>query len=274
MAIFYCMPKDASGESSSGADRVGGMSWYSELRQKMADKEVRWLLERDAPLWIYRIYGKYAATPLVDALDDSVYRVRGPPAGVLVKIGGDAVPALVHALKNKNIEVRQTAAWVLERIAENNPGSDKVIAAVPALIEALGDEDSEVRSSATQALVRIEIPAMPAVIEALKNDKGEAYAALVLERIAEKAEIDLRAVGKALKEVVDSVKEEGNSAATRHAKSRALFRYMNICKAARSHSAKKHALAGDGVILEGERPKPPSGRDGTYRAACGARAVL
>jgi len=84
----------------------------------------------------------------------------------LTRIGHRAVPALIKALKNKDVWVRISAPVALAKIGAK---------AVPALIETLKDESSHVRTDAAFALGEIgpkAQKAIPALAEALK-DKSE-----------------------------------------------------------------------------------------------------
>lgn len=67
----------------------------------------------------------------------------------LARIGRDAVPALVEALGDRNVQVRRQAALALGRIG---PDAEQ---AVPALSAALGDGDEQVRRNAARALGQI-----------------------------------------------------------------------------------------------------------------------
>lgn len=80
----------------------------------------------------------------------------------------DAIPALINALKDPDVDVRQWAAVALEWIGEDAKE------AVPGLIEILKDEDGYVREWAAKALARMgpaAEEAMPALTEALIDDE-------------------------------------------------------------------------------------------------------
>ena len=81
--------------------------------------------------------------------------------------GRAAVPGLIEALKNKNSEVRKSAAHALQYIGAEAKD------AIPALAELLKDQDSSVRSSATYALESIGAETkdfIPPNIELLRNE--------------------------------------------------------------------------------------------------------
>ena len=104
-----------------------------------------------------------------------------------------AVPALIDALKDKDLGVRRNAAWALGRMKDPQ--------AVPALIKALKDESSYVRRAAAVALGEIKDPrAVPALIEALKGEN---------DFVRENAAWALQAIGQpAVPALIDALKDE------------------------------------------------------------------
>ena len=98
-------------------------------------------------------YKELAVRPLAIALKDKNEDVRESAAVALGRIGSaaeKAVPALIEALKDKDSWVRYYAAEVLGKIG---PGASE---AVPALTKALKDDDKKVRSAAKEALKQIQ----------------------------------------------------------------------------------------------------------------------
>jgi HEAT repeat protein len=129
---------------------------------------------------------------LVEALKDEEWGVRKGAAEALGKIGeansassevAEAVPALIEALKDENIGVRRDVVDALGRFKDAR--------AIPALIETLKDKNlavqeqvrnaltlgklntaielGKVRTNAAWALAYIGAPAVPALVEALKD---------------------------------------------------------------------------------------------------------
>ena len=86
---------------------------------------------------------------LVQALGDEDVFVRSPAARVLGEMGLEAVPPLIQALEDENVQVRGGAVWALRLMG---PEAKE---AVPALIQALGDEDVFVCRDAALALGEI-----------------------------------------------------------------------------------------------------------------------
>jgi hypothetical protein len=93
-------------------------------------------------------------------------------AASLARIGADAVPQLIAALKDHEPEVRAASAKALALMGP------KASSAVPALIDALNDSDENVRRTAARALGQIgpaAHDAIPALVELLKHpDSGPA----------------------------------------------------------------------------------------------------
>jgi HEAT repeat protein len=123
--------------------------------------------ELDATISELGKIGEPAIPALIEALRDRNLLVRRSAAGVLEeKIGPPAIPALAKALKNSDVRVRRGAAGVLETInnqfyLSKQPSEAKT--AVPQLIPLLKDSDANVRRSAVYALDRIGAEAKTAV---------------------------------------------------------------------------------------------------------------
>jgi hypothetical protein len=86
---------------------------------------------------------------LLGALADADGSVRQLAAATLVKVGPDAVPPLVEALKAKDRDTRANAAYVLGHLGE------LAREALPALAKTLKDEDKDVRRRAAYAIHNI-----------------------------------------------------------------------------------------------------------------------
>ena len=141
--------------------------------------------------------------------------------------GAPAVPALVRLLRNQNPHIRAHAAIALGRmrkaaipavlvlakmvtdpdasvrhaaldaLAEIEPGKKMV---VPLLLKALRDKDSTVVKRAVHALAERGKDIVPAMIEALKDDRTEFYALLVLHEIGPDAKDAVPAICNVLHE--------------------------------------------------------------------------
>lgn len=124
------------------------------------------------------------ATPaLVHALGDPNNDIRSAATGVLGRIGPTAVPALRAALTNADPRVRSGAATALGAIGSV---AEEVI---PALVQALQDEDGVVRIDViaaldkTRATSRVVVRALIRVLDQDKNDFVRLSAARVLNKI-------------------------------------------------------------------------------------------
>lgn len=103
---------------------------------------------------------------VVGTLNHKNERMRGYAINTLYHTkDASAVPALIGRMTDKNEDknLRRHAAEALGEIGDAS--------AVPALAEALKDKD--IRGSAIEALVKIGKPAVPALIEALKNENKD-----------------------------------------------------------------------------------------------------
>jgi HEAT repeat protein len=116
---------------------------------------------------------QFGVPALIHALKDADVDVRQQSAFSLGVIHGDlqaTVPALVEALRDTYADVRESAAKGLGLL-----GPDAQTA-VPALIEALKDRDEAVAAEAANALGNIGVQpqlAVPALTKALKNDRSD-----------------------------------------------------------------------------------------------------
>ncbi|MDP6380568.1 MAG: HEAT repeat domain-containing protein, partial [Phycisphaerae bacterium] len=129
-----------------------------------------------------------AIDTLVRALGDKMTRISAMSA--LGRIGQESVPALLSELKvSKKIETRRAIVDVLEGLDDPR--------AVPALVDALADE--KIRQSAALSLGRIGKVALPNVVAALKSKDGSTRigAAIALRDIASADAIN--AMAKAIK---------------------------------------------------------------------------
>jgi HEAT repeat protein len=137
---------------------------------------------------------KRAVQPLIEALGDKSEMVRNHAYSPLRKFGETAVPALIKALKHRNKYVRPRAASLLEDLKDPK--------AVASLTEMLDDDYDMARFAASRALVSIGEPAIPSLINALKDKNLGAEAAWVLEQIGSR---------KALDSLVDALGHESSS---------------------------------------------------------------
>ena len=135
--------------------------------------------------------GNKAVVPaLIDALKDRDVRVRKAAAEALANIGEEAssaVPALIDALKDRKSYFNWSATFALSKIGKK---------AVPALIASLKDPDALVRQVATFGLAGIEADigeeasgAIPTLIANLSDPNGQTAQGAVraLYKIGEKA---------------------------------------------------------------------------------------
>jgi len=94
-----------------------------------------------------QIGNQEAILTLLEALDDEDTEVCRIVAYELGQIGKSAIPALCEALKNKNPNIRASAARSLGRVG----GEDEI----PALLQALENQNHQIRASAAEALGEI-----------------------------------------------------------------------------------------------------------------------
>ena len=128
--------------------------------------------------------GAPAVPAMEKLLTSSDPHLRAHAAIALGGMGKAALPAaapLAKLVSDEDPDVRHAA---LDALAEIQPGPEMV---VPLLLEALADKDNAVVKRATHALAQRGAAIVPAMIEAMKDDRTEFYALLVLHEIGPEA---------------------------------------------------------------------------------------
>jgi vesicle coat complex subunit len=127
--------------------------------------------------------------------------------------GNEAVPALVHALKDPDVQMKRNAELVIFELAwgyDSKPMDMRK--AIPALIQATEDEDGTVRAWATSALEEIGPDAKAAVpaLTKIVDDRHEGcrnHACIALGDIGPAAKDVLPALRKALNDPSKDVRQ-------------------------------------------------------------------
>jgi hypothetical protein len=144
-------------------------------KKQSKDKEPAKLAE---PLPLDKLLAKNQVLipALIERLSDPDAQVRQTAAYVLANLGKDAMPSLVAALGNKDAEMRANAAYILGQLGKTAQD------ALPALIASMKDIIPEVRQRAAYSIQRIladspppqppgpQLPPMPPAQEK-QNDK-------------------------------------------------------------------------------------------------------
>jgi HEAT repeat protein len=144
--------------------------WLS--REKDTSSLLAALGNRDAPTRLQATEaliarGSSAVPGLINALKDPNVQARIAAATALGRIGPEAhgsIPGLIEALHDKHEYVRAESARALSRMGT------MAATAVQPLFETTVDEDISVRHNAAEALARIGPVAYPALIERLKHE--------------------------------------------------------------------------------------------------------
>ncbi len=103
----------------------------------------------------------------VEALNDKDMRVRKEARKAIVASGGDGLMVIIDELQEGPFLVR----WELAQIL----GELRLPAGIPVLIRALEDEEQDVRWVAAEALADMGRPALPALLEALRDRADSGY---------------------------------------------------------------------------------------------------
>jgi bilin biosynthesis protein len=118
-------------------------AFFLELLKTSAQKDLRRLAARRL---IQVVQSPQAVQGLIAAFNDSEAEVRNEAIEALVAIGRPAVPHLIEALDNSNVQIRRRAVLTLGKL------NTLAATAVPALQKKLQDEDPEVRALVAASL--------------------------------------------------------------------------------------------------------------------------
>jgi HEAT repeat protein len=180
----------------------------ASLIEKLKTNDER---ELDAAIEKLGKIGEPAIPALMKALQDKNLQVRRSAADVLIHIGRPAIPALAKALKNSDANVRRSAALALRRIGA------EAKTAVPLLVPLLKDSDAKVRSYASSALGRMGAEAktaLPDLVPLLKDSDANvrSSAASALESMGAEAKTAVPDLVPLLKDSDASVRDSAASA--------------------------------------------------------------
>jgi HEAT repeat protein len=109
-----------------------------------------------------KIHDPEAIPDLLECLRRDDGRLRRTAAKALSRIGTESIPGLITALEHRDQRVREVAAWALGEIQDPNT--------LPGLMTALRDIDVGVYRAAYDGLLKLDVAAVPDVIEALKDE--------------------------------------------------------------------------------------------------------
>ncbi len=144
----------------------------ADTDEVVARRRARLASARDMHRWGAGLTAAAPMAPIAPMPPSGAWAVVAPRAfGTTWRVSGRqgdttsiAVPALMAALKDSDVEVRRAAVQSLSNHEDRR--------AVPALIEALRDSDAEVRSGAAMALGQLEDPRAAVPVAALLKDSS------------------------------------------------------------------------------------------------------
>ncbi len=146
-----------------------------------------------------------AVKPIEDLLKDKSAKVRAHAAMALGSIGAaakDSVPALAELFKDSDDSVRRTAVRAIMAI---HPGPKVMI---PLCVKLVEDPDPAVRGRVLNAIAERGVEAVPALTEALKDDKAAFWALIILREIGPAAKDAIPAITEKLKDAKPEIRRE------------------------------------------------------------------
>lgn len=149
--LFQMARDEATPElQRSAIDAIGKVAapeeaeaFFLELLKNSPQKDIRRLA---ATRLIQAVQSPQAVVGLIAAFSDAEAEVRNATINALVAIGRPAVPELIKALDDPNVQVRRRAVLTLGKL------NTLAVAAVPDLQKKLQDADPEVRGLAAASL--------------------------------------------------------------------------------------------------------------------------
>jgi HEAT repeat protein len=179
-----------TGETSASVDAAAGSAEPIVLEEEKPKDEIDiqidllkdpdWVVRREAAITLGEMGDERCAEPLCHALYDGDWQVREVAIDALGQIGSPAVDKLIKLLRDW--DVRKYAILALGKIRDER--------VLDPLMHQLRNE--EFKDDATNALVELGQPAVPRLIEALKDkdDNVRKQAVLALGRIKQTEAID------------------------------------------------------------------------------------
>jgi len=151
-ALIKSLAKEDLGSTQGrGSSTIEALSRFGPaavpaLNEALKNPNVKIRASAAGSLTLIGTAAKGAISGLILALRDKHPLVRQNAGSALVRVGAEAVPALVEALKDNDPVTRAAAAEILGQM-----GPPTASSAVPALTKAMGDENEHVRKAASQA---------------------------------------------------------------------------------------------------------------------------
>ena len=185
----------ATAGEPSVADLVGSLKNADDAVRENAAEQLGGLGDKAAS----------AVAPLTEALQDKSVNVRAHAAWALGQIGAPAQPAasaLVALLKDPDAKVRGQAITALGKIRSASNIT------LPELVKLLEDADPAIRLRVLNTIAETGEAAVPALIQALKNDKAAYWACLVLRDMGPAAQSAVPALTEKLAAAQPEVRRE------------------------------------------------------------------
>ncbi len=199
-AIAVALLAVACGSLARAADES-----LAELTAKLKSRDEKVRVQAVDALGSLGAEAKGAVADLAAALADQSPAVRAHAVQALQLIGpsaATAVPALAKALSDGDPHVRRNAVVALHNLETN---SETVVAA---LSKALGDEDMSVRIAALNGLTDLGEPAVPKLVDELKNPAMRYWAILALGELGPQAKAAVEPLSKTLDDQQPDVRRE------------------------------------------------------------------
>jgi HEAT repeat protein len=146
-----------------------------------------------------------AVKPIEALLKDKSAKVRAHAALALGAIGRaakDSVPALAELLKDPDETVRRTVVRAVRAI---HPGPKVMI---PICVKLLEERDPAIRVRLLNAIAEGGAEAVPCLVEALKNDKADFWALIILRDIGPAAKDAIPSITEKLKDKRPEIRRE------------------------------------------------------------------
>jgi HEAT repeat protein len=209
-------------------------------------------LQLNSVVTLEKIKSKKTGPILIKALKCTNPHARFLAIKVLGNIGSSkAIPTLLEQLSHDEKDVRELSIEIIKKIIKENPETPEAIDSIPVFIDLLTSDQSLFKEISTIVLSSIGIPAVPALIDSLKNEFLTKQSFYILNVIVSKCKSrdELIKLEDIFGDACESMVEKN--------KSNLINIGYKIALLKKKIAQRKNSISRDQGILLDDKPKPP-----------------